>query len=156
MLFSHRNHVNLSEPNIADFFRLVSRVKSGESCMLVRTMFFGAVVAIILGVTSPYVIVPTPDVSRLVYAWLYWPWLEPDTAFMALNIAVFTIHYLTVLALAWAIGRLARTLRDFMRPISTAADCCCARGPDGGRSALSCDAAVIFVPWHIYVYRSAQ
>ena len=92
--------------------------------MRTRIVLFAAVVAVILGIASPYMIVPTPDMSRFLYAWFYWLpgladywlWPESDTTFIALNMAVFTVQYLAVFALTWATVPLARTLRDFMRP----------------------------------------
>lgn len=92
--------------------------------MRMRTIFFVAVVAIILGVASPYLADPTPDMSRALYAWFYWLpglvgswlWPESDIAFMALSMAVYAVQYFAAFALASATVPLARIVRDFMRP----------------------------------------
>lgn len=64
--------------------------------------------AVVLGIASPYMVNPAPDMSAVVFAWFYWLpgivtyWLSPegDAAFMALSMAVYTIQYIVAFVLA--------------------------------------------------------
>jgi hypothetical protein len=86
-----------------------------------RSIFLLAAVAIILGVASPYMVDPTPDTSRLVFAWFYWLpgvvgywlWPESETAFMALWMWVCTLQYFAVFMFLAAVAPL---VRDFLKP----------------------------------------
>ncbi len=73
-----------------------------------RSIILLAAAAVVLGIASPYMVNPAPDMSAVVFAWFYWLpgivtyWLSPedDAAFMALAMAVYAIQYFFALALA--------------------------------------------------------
>jgi len=88
-----------------------------------RSIVLLAFAAAVLGIASPYLVDPAPDMSAVVFAWFYWLpglvsyWLSPedDATFMALAMAVYAAQYVVLFAGAVMAIPLVKVVVGFAR-----------------------------------------